>query len=116
MHAFVEEKLESFIKNMKEFLSEASVIPSMFKVLEVIARTEGQFFVSRKSWRSLPEQKVSPLYLVSPKGHCQNRRSVLCISCLSQPLYMVILINPSVDELSMVCSKIVSHESDQRES
>ena len=47
LHAFVEEKLESFIKNMKEFLSEASVIPSMFKVLEVIARTEGQSFVSR---------------------------------------------------------------------
>nr|XP_022298273.1 leucine-rich repeat serine/threonine-protein kinase 2-like isoform X2 [Crassostrea virginica] len=40
LHAFVEEKLESFIKNMKEFLSESSVIPSMFKVLEVIARSE----------------------------------------------------------------------------
>ena len=48
LHAFVEEKLDSFIKNMKEFLSDASVIPSMFKVLEVIARTEGQSFVSRK--------------------------------------------------------------------
>lgn len=41
LDTFVEERLESFIKNLKEFLSEASVLPTMFKVLEVVARSEG---------------------------------------------------------------------------
>lgn len=41
LDTFVEEKLESFINNLKEFLSEASVLPTMFKVLEVVARSEG---------------------------------------------------------------------------
>lgn len=54
LDTFVEEKLESFIKNLKEFLSEASVLPTMFKVLEVVARSEGKCFIGEFnmfSWR-----------------------------------------------------------------
>lgn len=38
---FVEERLELFIKNLKEFLLEVLVLLIMFKVLEVVVRLEG---------------------------------------------------------------------------
>ncbi|XP_055999651.1 leucine-rich repeat serine/threonine-protein kinase 2-like isoform X2 [Ostrea edulis] len=41
LNAFIEEKLEMFIKNMKEFLSEPAVLAPMFRVLEIVACAEG---------------------------------------------------------------------------
>lgn len=42
LNAFIEEKLEMFIKNMKEFLSEPAVLAPMFRVLEIVACAEGK--------------------------------------------------------------------------
>jgi hypothetical protein len=43
LNAFIEEKLEMFINNMKEFLSEPAVLAAMFRVLEIVAGVEGKY-------------------------------------------------------------------------